>query len=211
MKKKLYLVGGGGHCNSVIDVVHSSDDYQIVGIVDKQELLGAAVCGVKVVATDEDLAGLVETNSSFLVTVGFTRSPNIRNHLFAKLVQSGAVMATVVSAHAIVSRHAKIAEGTVAMHGALVNASAVVGRNVIINSKALIEHDALVADHCHISTGAIVNGGCRVGESVFVGSNAVLAHGVSVADGTIVGAGSVVVSDITEPGVYVGNPARKIR
>lgn len=211
MKKKLYLVGGGGHCKSVIDVVQSTDDYQIAGIVDKAALVDTSVVGIRVVATDEDLAALAGDNPSFLVTVGFIQSPQVRNRLFGYLQQLGAEMATVVSTQAVVSRYAQIGEGTVVMNGAQVNAAAIIGRNVIVNSKALVEHDAIVEDHCHISTGAIVNGECRVGASVFVGSNAVLAHGVSVVAGAIIGAGSVVVSDITVPGVYVGNPARKIR
>jgi len=34
---------------------------------------------------------------------------------------------------------------------------------------------------------------------------------VSICDGVVIGAGSVVTRDITERGIYAGNPARKIR
>ena len=34
---------------------------------------------------------------------------------------------------------------------------------------------------------------------------------VTVCDDVVIGAGSVVTKDITEPGTYVGNPARRLR
>jgi len=50
----------------------------------------------------------------------------------------------------------------------------------------------------------------RIGSKVSIGSNATILP-VSVCDGTVIGAGSVVTKDITAPGIYAGNPARKIR
>jgi acetyltransferase-like isoleucine patch superfamily enzyme len=49
-----------------------------------------------------------------------------------------------------------------------------------------------------------------IGNHVLIGSNATLLP-VSVCDNTVIGAGAVVTKDITEAGVYAGNPARKIK
>ena len=49
-----------------------------------------------------------------------------------------------------------------------------------------------------------------VGDRVSIGSNATILP-VSICDGTVIGAGAVVTKDIAEPGVYAGNPARKLR
>jgi len=49
-----------------------------------------------------------------------------------------------------------------------------------------------------------------IGNHVSIGSNATILP-VNICDGTVIGAGSVVTRDITEPGIYAGNPARKIR
>lgn len=46
-----------------------------------------------------------------------------------------------------------------------------------------------------------------VGNRVSIGSNATLLP-VKVCDDVVIGAGSVVTRDITEPGIYAGNPAR---
>ncbi len=50
----------------------------------------------------------------------------------------------------------------------------------------------------------------RIGDRVSIGSNATILP-VSVCDDVVIGAGSVVTRNISEPGVYAGNPARKIR
>jgi acetyltransferase-like isoleucine patch superfamily enzyme len=50
----------------------------------------------------------------------------------------------------------------------------------------------------------------RIGFNVSIGSNATILP-VSICDGVVIGAGSVVTKDITEKGIYAGNPAKKIR
>lgn len=50
----------------------------------------------------------------------------------------------------------------------------------------------------------------QIGNRVSIGSNATLLP-VKVCDDVVIGAGAVVTKDITEPGTYAGNPAKKIR
>lgn len=49
-----------------------------------------------------------------------------------------------------------------------------------------------------------------IGNHVSIGSNATILP-VDICDHTVIGAGSVVTKNITQPGVYAGNPAKKIR
>ena len=50
----------------------------------------------------------------------------------------------------------------------------------------------------------------KIGSNVSIGSNATVLP-VFVCDHVVIGAGSVVTKDIHEPGIYAGNPAKKIR
>lgn len=106
-------------------------------------------------------------------------------------------------------------------------------RNVIIGKRCKIQSHAFVCelvtigDDCVISHGAkfindpFANGGpargnrslwrsTRVGSHVSVGTNATILP-VSICDHVVIGAGAVVTKDVTEPGVYAGNPARLLR
>jgi len=43
--KELLLIGGGGHCKSIIDVIEEEGSFSIAGIIDKSDLLGETVLG----------------------------------------------------------------------------------------------------------------------------------------------------------------------
>ena len=203
--KPLVLIGGGGHCKSVIEVAESAD-YQILGVLDMQENVGKEVLSAKVIGTDDDIPFYVD-KAEFVITVGFIKNPSIRIKLYNRVKEAGGRLANIIASTAYVSKYAVIGEGTVVMHHAFVNAGAKIGNNVILNTFTNIEHDAVVGDQSHISTGTMVNGDCKVGERCFIGSQSVLANGVSVGDDIIVGAGSLVRKSIKEKGIYSGNPA----
>jgi len=180
MKKPLLLIGGGGHCRSCIDVIEQEGRFQIVGIIDLPEKLNQPVFGYPVIGSDKDLANLIPSHPDILITLGQIKSPARREELFNLAKKLGAKFPVIQSPLAYVSSHARIEEGTIVMHQALINAGAQVGKNCIINSKALVEHDAKIGDHCHISTGALVNGGVVVGKGSFWGSGAVSQEGADL-------------------------------
>ena len=80
-----------------------------------------------------------------------------------------------------------------------------------VNTNATVEHDCRFGTNVHIGPGATVSGGVAMGDHTFVGAGAVVIHGVRIAAGCLIGAGAVVTGDLTEPGTYVGAPARRIR
>lgn len=188
--KNLYLIGGGGHCRSCIDVIELEGKFSIKGIFDKKENIGTSVLGYPVIGCDEDLINFISPENFFLITVGQIKSAEIRISLFLKLKSLKANIATIISPRAYVSPHAQLAEGTIVLHDVLVNASAKVGVNCILNSKSLIEHDTKIGNYCHVSTAAIVNGGCEIEEECFIGSNAVLMEGILIPTKSIIPAGS---------------------
>jgi sugar O-acyltransferase (sialic acid O-acetyltransferase NeuD family) len=188
--QEIILIGGGGHCKSVIDIIEQEAKYQIAGIVDKKEFIGTSVLGYKVIACDDDLPMLRKKYSNALVTVGHIKSNKLRVKLFKLLKELDFNLPKIISPLAYVSKHAFVDEGSIVMHQALINANAEIGKNCIINTKALAEHDSVVKDNSHISTGAIVNGGVVIEEDTFYGSNSTSKEYIEVSG--FVKAGSVV-------------------
>lgn len=206
MKRPLILIGGGGHCKSVIEVAESTG-YEIKGILDMPDEVGKEVLpGHKVIGIDDEIPQYVE-ECDFIITVGFIKNPALRIKLYNKVKAAGGRLATIIASTAHVSKYAELGEGTVIMHHAFVNAGAKIGDNCIINTFVNIEHDAEVGNQCHISTGTMVNGECKIGENCFIGSQSVCANCIEIASDIIVGAGSVVRKSIRVKGIYAGNPA----
>ncbi|MFW2552969.1 NeuD/PglB/VioB family sugar acetyltransferase [Aliarcobacter butzleri] len=184
MKEKIVLIGGGGHCHSVIDVIEQENKYEIIGIVDTKENIGKKVLDYKIIACDDDLETIFLSCKNALITVGQIESNKIRVKICNKLKEIGFNLPVIISPLAYVSNHSSIEEGTIIMHHALVNANTKIGKNCIINTKALIEHDCVVEDNCHISTASVINGGVRVKENSFFGSNATSKQSIEI-DGFI--------------------------
>lgn len=194
--KSILLIGGGGHCRSCIDVIEATEIYKIVGVV-QPKASSELILGYPVIGSDDELPQLLKKSKTALVTVGQIKNPKIRIQLFQRLKQLGAKLPIITSPKAYNSRHAFVGEGSIIMHGAVVNAGTRIGNNCILNSQALVEHDVEIGDHCHISTGARVNGNVIIGKCTFVGSGAVIKEGVTVGENVIIGAGQVVLADVS--------------
>ncbi|MEO6054897.1 MAG: acyltransferase [Chthoniobacterales bacterium] len=120
-----------------------------------------------------------------------------------------------------------IGEGTFIGPFVEIQKSVKIGKFCKIQSHAFICELVEIGDHCFISHGAMfVNdlfreggpaGGdaskwkaTRIGNHVSIGTNATILP-VTICDHVVIGAGAVVTRDILTPGIYAGNPARKLR
>ena len=140
-QRELILVGGGGHCKSVIEVAESAGR-RIAGILDVAANVGKKVLGYDIIGTDDSIvewAGKAE----FVVTIGYIKDASVRIRLHEKIKAAGGRLAVLIASTAHVSKHALIGEGSVIMHHALVNADARIGKGCIINTFSNIEHDAV--------------------------------------------------------------------
>jgi len=190
--KNIILIGGGGHCKSVIDVIEQEGRFKIIGIVDKPELLGSSILGYSVVGNDSDLDDLAKKYQYALITVGQIKSPSLRIKLFDLAVKAGFALPNIISPNAYVSKHSSIGNGVIVMHNAIVNANASIGDNCIINSKALIEHDCSISKHCHVSTNVTINGGVTVESGCFIGSGSIAKESIAISENSFIKAGSLV-------------------
>lgn len=205
MKEDIILVGGGGHCNSCIDVIELQDKFNICGIVDQKERLGQKILGYEIIATDDDLPELSKKYNNFLITIGQIKTSEIRVKIFDLLKSLKVNLPVIISPRAYVSKHAKIGEGTIVMNDVVINSNTLIGKNCIINTKALIEHDSIIGNNCHISTSSVINGTCKIGDNCFIGSGSIVINNCEITDDVILSLGSVVRKSIYDSGVCSGD------
>ena len=192
----IIIVGAGGHARASIDVIEMSGQFKVVGFVEKDGVSNQKNLRYPVIGMDKDLPNLRQKYANALIAIGQIKSPKFRIKLYQLLKELDFIMPIIISPNAYVSKYAQIGEGSIIMHGVIVNANAKIGNNCIINNKSLIEHDAVIGDHCHISTGAIINGGVSVGNETFIGSCAVTKDHISIGKNCVIGAGEVLKKDI---------------
>jgi len=133
--KKLILIGAGGHCKSCIDVIENENKFKIVAIIDKKKNKKL----LKYKVFDEKYLNEISPEEySVIITVGQIKNFKVRERLFNKVKKLGFHLPYIKSPSAYISKHSKIGEGTIIMHGAIINAGSTIGKNCIINTNSLI-------------------------------------------------------------------------
>ena len=191
IKPNIILIGGGGHCVSVIDVIENDNKFNILGILDSN-IKENNVLGYKILGGDNLIPELVNENTYFLITVGQIKSYSTRKKIAEILIENKAKLATIISTLAYVSKHATIGEGSIIMNGAVVNTKSTIGKNCIINTKSNVEHGVSIGDFCHLSTCAVVNGDSVIENGTFIGSNATISNDVLIKENSIISAGKFI-------------------
>ena len=109
----------------------------------------------------------------------------------------------------------EIQKGVVIGNNCRVQSHAFICELVTIGSDCFISHGAMFINDL-FSTGGPARGNKKlwksttIGNHVSIGTNATILP-VKIVDNVVIGAGSVVTKDILEPGIYAGNPARKLK
>ena len=208
MGKKLLLIGGGGHCRSVLDSVLAANAYDGIGIIDPD---GSPCLGIPVIGQDEDLPRLFSEGwTDAVITVGSIGDTGTRRRLYETAKAIGFRLPAVVDPTAVIGKDAVLGEGTFVGKRAVVNAGARTGVCVIVNTGAIVEHDCVIGDFAHISTGAILCGQVTVGNDAHIGAGTTVRQSIRIGDGALVGVGSTAVKDIPAGAKAYGNPCRVV-
>lgn len=217
MGNRLLLIGGGGHCHSVIDSVFATGKYKEIGVVAKDqtnydELLNDAYIGPFLVGLDANLPRLLREegwNEAF-ITLGSVGNTGGRRALYSNIQKIGFEMPVIVDPSAIVSDKATIEGGVFIGKRAVVNSGVKIGTCAIINTGAIVEHDCIVGSFAHISPGTTLCGQVTVGHDSHIGAGSVVRQLVEIGSDVLIGAGSVVVKDISDGVKTYGNPCRMV-
>jgi sugar O-acyltransferase (sialic acid O-acetyltransferase NeuD family) len=210
MKPKILLIGAGGHCRVVLDVIFSNKEYEVAGIVDLKNHIGSKVIGVPVIGTDSDLPHLFKTGiKNCFITVGSIGDPQARIKLYNMAERLGFLFPNLISPSALVSSYAILGHGNYVAPGVFINAGAKIGSNCIINTGAIVEHDCTIGDFVHLSPGSILSGGVTIGDYSHVGTGSVVIQNLEIGARVIIGAGSVVAKNIRKGMIAYGNPCKE--
>ncbi len=200
MENSITLYGASGHGKVIIDILNAAG-VKIRSVIDDNPK-SETILGISVIKTsDFDMGFLGET----IISIG-------NNKVRKKLSKSlRADFAKAIHPSAVISVNAIIGEGTVVMAGVAINPDTTIGKHCIINTNATVEHDALIADFVHICPGVSLAGNVTVGEGTQVGIGATVIQGITIGKWVTIGAGTVIVNDIPDYTVVVGNPGKIIK
>lgn len=205
------LIGGGGHCSSIIDTIRYGNRFNIIGIIDAESIVGTYVEGIKVIGTDKELIKFIDKKTKVFISIGSIGNPEIRIDVYKRCKELGLELATIIDKTAIISSSIdNIGEGTFIGKGAIINTNVQIGKNVIINTGAIIDHDCKIEDFVHIAPASTLSGNVFVGKNSHIGTNSTIIQNINIGANTLIGAGSVVVKDVKQNKKAYGVPCREV-
>ncbi len=196
--KTINIIGASGHGKVIADIAKLNGYDNIVFFDDDQTLTECA--GYPVSGSSREAA-----EGDIFVAIG---NGEIRKKMMD--YYSGRRLPALIHPEAVVAESASVGPGTVIMAGAVVNPYAVIGRGCIVNTSSSVDHDSIVEDFVHVAVGAHLCGTVTIGQMTWIGAGTVVSNNINICNNCMIGAGAVVVHDITEPGTYVGVPAKLI-
>jgi sugar O-acyltransferase (sialic acid O-acetyltransferase NeuD family) len=203
MDNELVVYGAGGHGKVVAEILTISGQSVNGFIDDNPALAGTSVIGVPVFAAIDWLH--LHSAASVALGIGDNRA---RERSASLVKRHGCKLVIAVHPAAVVSRSAKIAEGTAIMPTAVLNPDCEIGEGAIINSGAIVEHDVRVDRYAHLSPNCAIAGGAQIGAYSHIGIGASVLPLKRVGANCIVGAGAVVIDDIADNQMVYGVPAK---
>jgi sugar O-acyltransferase (sialic acid O-acetyltransferase NeuD family) len=208
MKKKICIVGAGGFGREALCCLIDSLKDENIKIDDI-----ACFMVEDAAHTNEKIMGIEVIPQSkfdpdkYDAIVG-TGDPTLRKKIVNSLPPN-TTYTTIIHPTAVISKWVEIGEGSIITAGTILTCNIKIGKHAHLNLHTTIGHDCVIGDFFTTTPAVNVSGNCQFGECVYLGTNASIKQGVSICSNVTVGMGGVVVKDITEPGIYIGNPLKK--
>ncbi len=199
----LIIIGANGHGKVIADIAEKNGYSNIAFLDDNSDIF---ICGeYNIIGKCSD--AVKYKSSEFIVGIGNTNS---RRKIQKLLTQSNLNVVSLFHPAAVISKTARIGNGTVVMAGAVINPYVKIGSGCIINTCASVDHDCVIGDYVHISVGAHVAGTVKIGDNTWIGAGATVSNNIEITNDCTIGAGATVVCDIENSGTYIGIPAKNI-
>ncbi|WP_379970593.1 acetyltransferase [Ectobacillus sp. sgz5001026] len=212
MNRKLLLIGGGGHCKSVLDSILKENLYAEIGIIDKKENTGNSIFGVSVIGCDDDMKKLHQQGFTHaFVTLGSIGNPRMRIKLFEEIERIGFEIPNIIDTTAIISERVDLANGVFVGKNAVINVGSTIGKGAIINTSCTIEHECVIGNFAHIAPGSVLCGEVHIGNYTHVGARSAIKQQVTIGSNTLIGIGSVVLKNIADNVVAYGIPCKEVK
>lgn len=209
--KDIVILGSGGFAKEVAflleDLNKHEKQYNIIGYVDKEP--DSETGKYKVIGDDELL---ININRDISVAIGIGNPPvikklitnlsNNRNITFPNLIHPSVIADW---------ERIELGQGNIICAGNIFTTDIKIGSFNIFNLSCTLGHDAVIGNFNVVNPTANLSGGINIGNQNLIGTGVQILQYVRIGDEAIIGAGAVASKDLSDPGVYVGIPAKRIK
>jgi sugar O-acyltransferase (sialic acid O-acetyltransferase NeuD family) len=208
---KIYLFGASNPetIRMIQAVENSSPDFQVAGFLDNDKSKhGKNFFGYDIIGGQKCVNQLINPDVRFVNLI--TGDILSRHYITNDIINSGGLMTNFIHPSVNLSM-VDVGLGIYIQESVIVQASAKLCNNCSIHIGALVAHESVIGESTFIAHAASISGCCEVGSCCFIGTNSTILPRIKIGNYVTIGAGCVVINDIPDYAVVVGNPGKIIR
>ena len=110
----------------------------------------------------------------------------------------------------IMDDNIQIGEGSFIGANSIITTNVKIGKHSLLNRGCHIGHDTMVGDYLIMMPNSVISGNVSIDNCFYLGTNSSVREKITICDNVTIGLNGGVIKNITEPGTYVGTPAKNI-
>lgn len=191
---KLALFGYGGHAREVACQI----DQEVTFFVDNEYANNIA-------------KPISEFNPEEYVMMVAVADSNDRKAIVDKLPKETKYFTYIHPTVHIMDGNIEVGEGSFIGANSILTTNIKIGKHALLNRGNHIGHDCVIGDYFSAMPNAVVGGDVTISNKVYLGSCSNIREKIKITANTTIGMNAAIVKNITESGVYVGVPAKKLK
>lgn len=211
-KEKIVIYGDSDFAEQVLYQLESDGRYKIVAFtVDIERINKKNYLGLPIYPFQELDNYFQKNEIKIFVAIGYSKLNSIRENVTLEVIDKGYNLLTYISKYAFIGQNVKIGNGSFICEFVSIGPKTSIGIGAIILPHTSIAHDVIVANFCYLSSSLAIGGYSEIKRNSFIGLNSTIRNNIIIAEKNILGSASNVVRSTEPNGVYVGNPAKRIK
>ena len=213
MKKKLLILGCGGHGRVVADVAEKCNEYEEISFLDNNYLnsnFSKIINSKKVIGeiSKENIEKFSTKFSHIFLGIGDNK---LRIKWLNIINKMGFKIPIIIDPSAEISKYANLEKGSFINTNVVIQCNSKIKFGSILNTSCTIDHDTIVGEGTHISPGTNIAGNVHIGKYCWIGIGSRIIQNIRIGDNVTVGGGSLVLKDIPNNLKVFGSPINVIK
>ncbi|MFA5337023.1 MAG: NeuD/PglB/VioB family sugar acetyltransferase [Candidatus Omnitrophota bacterium] len=215
-KKKLVILGGSGIGMIAASIAHDLGSYEVTGFLNDYLASGHLIGKYKkipVIGSTKDLPKFLKDKNTYvsIAYVGLQHEKETFLKINSLKIPKDKFAALIHPTAIIPKNLCSIGSGVIMAPLSQLSPDTTIADNCILLANSFVGHDSTLDKFAHLATSSVVGANVYIGKAVHIGSNATIREKIKIGNYSLIGAGSVVLNDVPENSVVVGNPARILR
>jgi sugar O-acyltransferase (sialic acid O-acetyltransferase NeuD family) len=211
-KENVVIYGDSDFAEQVYHQLESDGRYEVLAFtVDEQKYAQKNYLGHPVYPFQKLDHFFQKNDIKIFVAIGYSKMNAIREAVFHEVSNAGYEFLTYTSKYAVIDKTVNIGDGSYIGVFVSIGSKTIIGKGVIVLPNTRIEHNVAINNFCYLSSAIAVGGFTVIKNNSFIGLNATIKDNITIAEKNIIGAASNVTGPTAPNGIYVGNPAKRIK